>query len=169
MASVAQNLLRHGSLKECCRRAGKGPYAVTGIGWRCSVPLWHFQLQSNRNGALWLGLANPLLLTATTVVIAKTGLVLGWRRSSAVLAALAFALLTMAPLYSTEFFSEPGVTFGSSLLMLGFVVWQQRVARGALLIGVGTAVAILFRPDSSSCGSRVDRARSWSSSTITIT
>jgi hypothetical protein len=154
MSSVALNLLQHGSLKECCHAFGAypkdpGPYAMLGIGYSALLaPLWHFQLQSNRNGALWLGLANPLLLTATTLVIAKTGLVLGWRRSSAVLSALAFALLTMAPLYSNEFFSEPGVTFGSSLLMLGFVVWQQRVARGALLIGVGTAVAILFRPDS---------------------
>jgi hypothetical protein len=82
------------------------------------------------------------------VVILKTGRVLGWRRSSATLAALAFALLTMAPLYSTEFFAEPGVTFGAALLMLGFARWDQRFASGPFVIGLGTAVAILFRPDS---------------------
>jgi hypothetical protein len=154
MASVAQNLIQHGSFKECCNAFGAypadpGPYAKAGIGFSLVLaPLWHFQLQSNPNGAIWLALANPVLLTATTVVVAKTGLVLGWRRSSAVLAALAFALLTMAPLYSAAFFAEPGVTLGSALVMLGFVVWPQRIARGALLIGIGTAVAILFRPDS---------------------
>ena len=97
---------------------------------------------------VWLGLANPLLLTASTVVIAKTGLLLGWRRSSAVLAALCSRLLTMVPLYNAEFFAEPGVTFGTSLLMLGFVIWPRRLGRGALLVGIGTGVAILFRPDS---------------------
>jgi hypothetical protein len=154
MASVGRNLLQHHSLKECCNAFGAypkdpGPYGKFGIGYSLLLaPLWYLQLHSDSNGAVWLGLANALLLTATTVVIAKTGLVLGWRRSSAVLAALAFALLTMAPLYGAEFFSEPGVTFGSSLLMLGFVVWGQRVAPGALLVGIGTAVAILFRPDS---------------------
>ena len=154
MASVGQNLLLHHSLKECCDAFGAyprdpGPYAKFGIGYSILLaPLWHYQLTSNPEGALWLGLANPLLLTATTVVIAKTGLVLGWRRSSAVLAALAFALLTMAPIYSAEFFAEPGVTFGASLLILGFVVFQQRTGAGALLIGLGVAVATLFRPDS---------------------
>ena len=154
MASVARNLLRHGSLKECCNAFSAypldpGPYAKSGIGYSLLLtPLWHFQLWTNPKGAVWLGLANPLLLTASTVVIAKTGLVLGWRRSSAVLAALSFALLTMVPLYSAEFFAEPGVTFGSSLLVLGFAVWPRRLGRGALLVGIGTGVAILFRPDS---------------------
>jgi hypothetical protein len=154
MASVGQNLLRHGSVKECCRAFGAfpkdpGPYAKFGIGYSLLLaPLWHFQLAGNPDGALWLGLANPMLLAATAVVIAKTGMVLGWRRSSAVLAALAFAFLTMAPLYSTEFFADPGVTFGSALLVLGFVLWQQRAPTGAFVIGAAAAISILFRPDS---------------------
>ncbi|MDQ1534269.1 MAG: hypothetical protein QOF28_2030, partial [Actinomycetota bacterium] len=155
MASVAQNLLLHHSVKECCNGFGAfprdpGPYAKEGIGYSLLlVPLWHFQLtRGNPDGAAWLGLANPLLLTVTTLVIAKTGLVLGWRRSAAVLAALAFALLTMAPIYSAEFFAEPGVTLGTALVILGFAVWQQRLGAGALLVGVGIALATLFRPDS---------------------
>ena len=154
MSSVARNLLKHGSFKECCNAFGAfprdpGPYAKFGIGYSLAlVPLWHFQLGSNPDGAVWLGLANPLLLTATTVVIAKTGLVLGWRRSTAVLAALAFAFLTMAPLYSTEFFSDPGVTLGYALVVLGCALWHESERRGASLIGVGVALAILFRPDS---------------------
>jgi hypothetical protein len=154
MASVAQNLLQHGSLKECCNAFGAyprdpGPYAKFGIGYSLLLaPLWHFQLGSNPLGGIWLGLANPLLLTGATVVIAKTGFVLGWQRSSAVLSALAFGLLTMAPLYSAAFFAEAGVTFAASVVILGFALCGQRLANGALLIGVGTAVAILFRPDS---------------------
>jgi len=65
-----------------------------------------------------------------------------------VIAALAFGLLTMAPLYSTAFFAEPGVTLGAAVIMLGFAHWQRHLGRGALLIGAGTAVAIVFRPDS---------------------
>jgi hypothetical protein len=65
-----------------------------------------------------------------------------------VLIALAFALLTMAPNYSTEFFAEPGVTLGTALAILGFVVWPDRTARGALLVGVGIAIAVTFRADS---------------------
>jgi 4-amino-4-deoxy-L-arabinose transferase-like glycosyltransferase len=154
MASVGRNLIQHGSLKECCNAFGAypgepGPYAKGGVGYSALLaPLWYFQLHSDSNGAVWLGLANALLLAATTVVIAKTGLVLGWRRSSAALAALAFALLTMAPLYSAAYFAEPGVTFATALVLLGLVIWQQRAPSGALLVGIGTAIAVLFRPDS---------------------
>jgi hypothetical protein len=155
MASVAQNLLQHHSLKECCQAYGAFPrdpghYAKFGIGYSLVlVPFEHFQLKSsNPGGGIWLGVANPVLLTGTTLVILRTGLVLGWRRSSAVLAALSFALLTMAPIYSTEFFAEPGVALGTSVLILGFVLWPSRAVRGPLLIGIGTAFAILFRADS---------------------
>jgi hypothetical protein len=153
MASVGRNLMQHGSLKECCRAFGAfprdpGPYAKFGIGYSLLLaPLWHFQLITAPTGALWLGLANPLLLAASAACITQTGLVLGWRRSSAVLAALSFAFLTMAPIYSTSFFADPGVTFGSALVVLGFACWQQRSRYGALVIGVGAAISILFRPD----------------------
>jgi hypothetical protein len=154
MASVGQNLLQHGSLKECCQAYGAfpkdpGPYAKFGIGYSVMLaPLWRFQLLTNPGGALWLGLANPFLLAATAMVIAKTGMVLGWRRWSCVLAALAFAFLTMAPLYSSEFFADPGVTFGSALLVLGFALWQRRAPSGAFVVGAAVAISILFRPDS---------------------
>ncbi len=58
MASVARNLLQHGSLKECCNAFGAyprdpGPYAKSGIGYSLAlVPLWHFQLRSDPKGAI---------------------------------------------------------------------------------------------------------------------
>jgi hypothetical protein len=154
MASVGKNLLQHGSLKECCQAFGAypkdpGPYSKYGIGYSLALaPLWHFQIASNPDGALWLGLANPLLLAATTVVIARTGMELAWRTTTVALTALAFALLTSAPIYSAQFFSEPGVAFGSSVMMLGFVLAPRRATTSAALIGIGTGIAILFRPDS---------------------
>jgi hypothetical protein len=154
MAAVAQNLLVHHSLKECCNGFGAfpkdpGPWSKFGIGYSLVlVPLWHFQLRSDPNGGVWLGLANPLLLAMATVVLAKTGLVLGWRRSSAVLAALAFAFLTMAPEYSTEFLSEPGITFAMTLVLLGVALWPKRTTLAATLIGLGAMIAVLFRADS---------------------
>ena len=154
MASVGQNLLQHHSIKECCNAYGAfpldpGPYSKFGIGYSLILaPLWHFQLARDPTGATWLGVANPLLLAATAVVLTKTGLLLGWRRSTAVLIALAFAFLTMSPLYSTTFFSEPGVTFATALAMLGVVVWDQRGPPGAPIVGLAIAIAIVFRADS---------------------
>jgi hypothetical protein len=154
MASVAQNLWVHRSLKECCNAFGAfpkdpGPWSKFGIGYSLALaPLWRFQLGSNAQGGVWLGIANPVFLALATVVLAKTGLLLGWRRSTAVLAALAFALLTMAPEYSAEFLSEPGITLAMSLLLLGVALWPRRMTLSALLIGVGGMIAVLFRSDS---------------------
>ncbi|HEY5013105.1 MAG TPA: hypothetical protein VIK61_10425 [Acidimicrobiia bacterium] len=154
MASVARNLLEHHSLKQCCNAFGafpldRGPYSKFAIGFSLVlVPFWFVQLHVDPNGALWLGVANPLLLAAATVVIAKVGLLLGWRRPTAVLAALAFAFATMAPVYSTEFFAEPGVTFAVMLVILGLVLWPSVPQRGALAVGAGVMTAILFRFDS---------------------
>jgi hypothetical protein len=154
MASVGQTIYRGRGVAECCDAFRAFPldhlkYSKFGIGLSLVLaPLWGLQLHTHPNGAIWLGLANPLLLVGTTLVIAKTALALGWRRSTAVLIALGFALLTMAPNYSTEFFAEPGVTFGTALAVWGFVVWPERAARGALLVGVGIAIAVSFRPDS---------------------
>jgi hypothetical protein len=154
MASVGQSLYLHGSVTECCNAFRAFPadhlaYSKFGIGLSVLLaPLWGAQLHTHPDGAIWLGLANPLVLVATTVVIAKTALAPGLRRSTAVLIALAFALLTMAPNHSTEFFAEPGVALGTAMAVLGFVVWPDRAARGALLVGSGVAIAVSFRADS---------------------
>ncbi len=178
MASVGQSLYRHGSVAQCCNAFRAFPadhlkYSKFGIGLSLLLaPLWALQLHTHPTGAIWLGLANPCLLVATTLVIAKTALALRWRRSTAVLIALAFALLTMAPNYSTEFFAEPGVAFGTALAVWGYVVWSDHATRGALLVGVGVAVAVVFRADSimlvapvvpmlALTGRRRERVASW--------
>jgi hypothetical protein len=154
MASVGRSIWQHGSLTKCCRAFGADPsdtskYSKYGIGYSLAVaPLWGLQLRFAPNGALFLGLANPFLLAGSAVALARTGLILGWRSSTAILTSLAFALLTLAVFASTSFLAEPGVTFGFALAVLGFTTWRADPRRGAAYMGFGIAIAILFRPDS---------------------
>ena len=93
-------------------------------------------------------LAGPFLLAGTAAVIARTGLVLEWRRSTVVLTTLLFAFTTMAAPYSQTGFSDLGVTLGAAIALLGIATWSVRGARaGAWRLGIGIACAALFRPD----------------------
>ena len=154
MASVGRNIWQHQSLTKCCKAFGADPadtskYSKYGIGYSLLLaPFWGLQLHFQPEGALFLGLANPLLLVGSTLALARTGLILGWRRSTAVVTSLAFSLLTMAVFYSTSFLAEPGVTFGFALAILGFAIWRDNPRRGAVYIGIGLAIAILVRSDS---------------------
>jgi hypothetical protein len=155
MASVARNLWYHGSIRECCGAFSAFPadhsgYAKFGIGMSLIMaPLWGLDGAATPGNALYLTLAGPLLLAGSACAIARTGLVLSWRRTTVVITALAFAFATMAALYSTTLLSEPGVTFGASIALLGFVTWKVKDPRaGAWLLGGGVALAALFRPDS---------------------
>src|SRR5262245_61543998 len=95
-----------------------------------------------------LTLANPIVLALCGVVLFFIGRRLGWRRWVCAATALGFGVLTTALSQSTEFFSEPGVTFMALLIVLGALIWNDRPNRGALCVGVGVAGSILFRPDS---------------------
>src|SRR5262249_44176544 len=72
----------------------------------------------------------------------------GWRPWVGVATALGFGLLTPALWQSTELFSEPGVTLGALMMVLGMLAWGDEARHGALLVGAGGATAGLFRPDS---------------------
>jgi hypothetical protein len=98
-------------------------------------------------GASILTLANPTVLAASGSMLFLIGRRLGWRRWVCVATALGFGLLTPALWQSTEMFSEPGVTLASLAIVLGMLVWRDRPRLGPALVGVGVAVAILFRPD----------------------
>jgi 4-amino-4-deoxy-L-arabinose transferase-like glycosyltransferase len=158
MAGVARNLWQHGSVAMYRDSFGihplwrlQWPYTMRGIGLPLVLaPLWALQLHVHGDvtDAVWLTLANPALLAATAAIVFRVGTALGWRRTHAVAAALAFAVLTMAPQYSTELFAEPGVTFATALAVLGCLRWEQARARGSWFVGTGVGIAILFRTDS---------------------
>lgn len=155
MASVGRNLWFHGSLEKCCGGFGSfpndpSPYAKFGIGTSLvTAPLWGIDAGQSPTQAVWVMLASPMLLAATAAVIARTALVLGWRRSTAVLCAFSFAFGTMAAVYSQVLFAECGVTLGAALAILGYTTWWRGGIRsGAWLLGAGIATAVLFRADS---------------------
>ena len=113
------------------------------------APLWSLNSKAGPANAITLSLAGPFLLACAAGAVARTGLVLCWRRSTVVITTLAFAFATMAAIYSTTLFSEVGVTLGAAVALLGFATWQFRDAKqGAWLLGGGVAFAALFRADS---------------------
>jgi hypothetical protein len=93
-------------------------------------------------------LANPAVLALTTALVYGIGRALRLRRLPAVAGALGFGLLSMAPAYSMELFSEPLVALGAALLILGLLRWRAEARGGPLLAGLGVAIALLARTDS---------------------
>lgn len=91
---------------------------------------------------------NMLVLAATTAVVVRICLAAGLRLAPSVLAGLAFGVATMAVAYSSTLLSEPGVTFGTAVAVLGVVRWRQGARHGPLLAGAGAAWCVLFRADS---------------------
>jgi|GEM_PF-1357377 hypothetical protein len=155
VAGVAQDLWRHGRLQGYGHLFGTPQQPVIAREWSpygigmslLLTPLWAFQ-GVKENGAQFLTLANPLVLAATGALLFRIIIEVGWRRSTAVGAALVFGMLTMAPMYSTELFSEPAVTLGTVAVVLGLIRWRGERPSGPWLIGMGTAWSILFRFDS---------------------
>jgi hypothetical protein len=156
MAGVARNLWEHGRLQMFGDSFGGNPdfphgwpFTVFGIGMSLLMaPVWAIQLARDPNGAFWLTFINPVLTAVTGMLLYRMGRDLGFRRSSAVTAALAFGLLTTAPVYSTELFSEPGVTLSIVVVLWGLMGWGRGRASGPWLVGFGIAWAVLFRYDS---------------------
>ena len=104
------------------------------------VPFWVLQAHHDLHGAQWMTVANPLLLAACGAVLYRVGIALRMSRSTAVGMAFVFGALTMAPMYSTDLFAEPGVTLGATLALLGCIQWRNGKASGPWCIGVGIAV-----------------------------
>jgi hypothetical protein len=126
------------------------PYSVYGIGTSLLlVPGYVVQRWVGPRGDITVvTLMNPIVLAATSVLLYRIGRGIGWRRLPAVWAALAFGFLTMVPQASTELFSEPGVTFAVALAILGAIQWRAGRRGGPWNIGIGVALAVLFRTDS---------------------
>ena len=152
MASVAKDLLQHGRL-QMDQLFGtphvRGAWSKYGIGPSLlMVPLWALQPHGDVSHSVWITLANPAVLAVSGAVICRIGIELGWRRTTAVGTAVAFGLLTMAPQYSTELLSEPGVLLGMVVALLGLLWWQRGRSAGPWCIGIGIGWAVLFRADS---------------------
>lgn len=157
MAGIARNIWEHGSVKMYRDSFGSHPlwrhefpYGAHGIGMSLMLaPLWALQrhVHGAPTDAIWLTVANPVLLAATAGMVLRIGLAVGFTRRIAVAAAAVFALLTMAPHYSTELFSEPAVTFATTLAVLGCLRWGEGRPAGPWYVGAGIATAILFRTD----------------------
>jgi hypothetical protein len=125
------------------------PYTSYGFGTTLlALPFDALQRAVAPRARSWLTLANPMVLAACGALLFLIGRRLGWRASTCVATALGFGLLTPALWQSTELFSEPGVALASLLLVFGALSWPVASDMGAVLVGVGAAMAVLFRPDS---------------------
>ena len=153
MAQVGRRLVDHFSLRvtDDVYRVNT-PYASYGIGVSlATVPLYVIQKAVGARGPgqqFWVLLVNPILLATTAVVLFRIGLALSWSRRRALALGVVFGVLTMAPWHSTELFSEPGVTLGLCVALLGLIGFRAEQAHGPWLVGGGLALAVLFRTDS---------------------
>ena len=152
MAGVASNIWEHGRLQTFGqyfpeKRLAEG-WSQYGIGQSLILaPLWGLQSAFDPLGAVWMTLANPIVLAGCGAVLFRLGVAIGLRRATALGAALVFGVLTMAPLYSTELFAEPAATLGTLVVVLGIVRWREGRGYAPWLVGCGTGAAILFRID----------------------
>lgn len=153
MLAVTQNLVNHGSL----RTTGTGfvdtfhdasPYSPYGIAMSLlAVPPYALSKVVGRM-ALLVSLVNPCLTALAVVGVFRVARALRWSVIYALLAAIAYGLMTMAAWYTTEGMSEPGVALCVVLIVYGIIRWGQGASLAPLWVGVGAGAAIQFRPDS---------------------
>ena len=157
MAGVGRNLWQHASLHTFQGSFGINPSWHPGVpeGWSkygigvslLTVPLWALQLHFAPNELGFVTFTNALVMALTGAVVYLCGVELDWDRTVAVYTTLIFGLLTMAPIYSTELFSEPSLTLAVVVVLLGLLRWERARPGGPLLVGIGLSVAVLFRSD----------------------
>lgn len=154
MAGVARNIWQHADVHTFrnsfgAKASSRPGWSIFGIGTSLLMaPLWGLQLASDPHEAVWLTMTGPLLTAGAGVMVFRISTSLGFRALAATLATLSFGLLTLAPVYSTELFSEPGVTFAILSIAFGLLRWQCGARLGPWLVGLGVAWAVLFRFDS---------------------
>lgn len=154
VANVTHNLLEHGRLVVTHDVPWwvpefPGDRSPFGIGMSLVLlPFWAVQRAVDPAHGYWLTVANPMITAANAVVLYRMGLALGWRRRSALVTALAFGLLTMAPAYTVELFNEPAVGLCLTVAVLAIVRLAQGRAGAAWMLGTAVAVACLFRYES---------------------
>lgn len=155
MANVAHNILDHHSLMVTPDVAwyvpqfGGASLSPFGIGLSLLlVPFWFVQRSVDPTHGYFLTLANPLVLALAAVVVFRIGLLLGWRRTTAVLTALAAGAVTVAPVYSIELFNEPAISLCLVSAIWGLLQLRDGRMIGAWVLGAAAGAACLFRYDS---------------------
>ncbi len=152
MLAVASNLVNHGTLKTLGALDDpfhlSTPYAPYGIAMSLlgAVPIALAKVFGHTN--VLISVVNPAITAGAVVVTYRVGRALDWLAIHALLAATAFGLLTMALVYSTEYFSEPAVTLCCVVLVLGIIRWGQRRPLAPLMVGLAAAAALQVRSDS---------------------
>jgi 4-amino-4-deoxy-L-arabinose transferase-like glycosyltransferase len=125
------------------------PYSHYGIGTPLLIlPLYLLQRALRLRLNLLTTLANPLLLAACGGLLVLCGRELGWSRRLSLATGLVFGALTMALQASEDVLSEPGVAFGTALVVLGMLRWRAGRVSGSWLAGLGVGAGLLFRSDS---------------------
>jgi hypothetical protein len=151
MLAVTVNLFNHGSLTT-------GDFVDP---FHLSVPYSPYGIAMSLLGLIPYGLSKvfghphvliavvtPVLTALAAVVMYRIARSLGWRPIEGMMAAISFGVLSMAVQYTTEYFSEPGVTLCVLVMVLGIIHWGQRRPYAPLVVGVAAGAALQFRSDS---------------------
>jgi hypothetical protein len=153
MYAVTENLVNHFAL----HTGGAGfvdpfhqatPYSPYGIAMSLLAVPFYAASKGIGHSAVLVSLVNPLLTSATVVVIYRIGRAFRWGAVHSLMAAVAYGLFTMAVWYSTEGFSEPGVALCVAVIVLGIIRWGQGSHWAPLWVGLAAAAAPQFRSDS---------------------
>lgn len=152
MAAVTKNLVNHGTLRTTGALNDylhlSTPYSSYGLGLSLVAVPAYVVSKVVGHEMLLFSLVNPVLSMLTAVIVYMIGRAMGWARSLAVLATVAYGLLTMALQATTEFLSEPGVTLCIAVMVLALLRWRAGSRLAPLLFGLGLGAAIQFRSDS---------------------
>jgi hypothetical protein len=152
MISVTKNLVDHGSLTTLHSgwtfRPDSRPYAPYGIGVSIlAVPAYVISKWTG-NFPVVVSLIAPLITAWCVALIYWIARALNWRALHGVVAAIAFGLFSMALWYTTELFSEPGITLCVLVIVFGVIRWRRGSRWASLWIGLAAACALQLRSDS---------------------
>ena len=153
MTAVARALVNHHSLQPSMGGFHdylhlSTPYAPYGIGLSLVIAPFYILSKATGHEAMVLSVINPMITSATVIIVFAIGRRLGWSRRLAVIGSLTLAISTMVVQYTTELFSEPSVALCIGLIVWGMLRWRAGQPYGALMIGLAAAAAAQFRADS---------------------
>jgi hypothetical protein len=152
MAAVTHNLVNHLTMKTTGAFNDvfgiSTPYSPYGVGLSAALVPFYSISKLLGHQDLWESLLNPILVAGSATVQYRITRALHWKQLPSVLAALAYGSLTMALQATTELFSEPGVAFFETLMVLAIVRWKDDWRWSPALLGVALAMVFQFRADS---------------------